>query len=383
MRCWSISSLLAFALTLGAAVAAQTAKPGDYHFAPGDVIEVTVSPQRSFDRTITVQPDGKVSYPIVGQIQVAGLTVSQLAEKLRSELNHDLVDPVVSVSLREAGKREVGRVSLLGAVRNVGGVDIKAGSTLAEALAGAGGATPLADLHRVTITHPDGSVNTVDLSQSEKTGRLDRNVTLQPGDIVVVPEGVRPSVLVLGELVKPGSYEIQAGARLLDAIQSAGGLTLEADLRRVTLARSGAAGSQVLDLEPLLKQGETKTTDLNVLLTAGDTIFVPKTEQQIYVLGSVTKPGVYPIKPTDRVVDILVQASPVQGSSKVVLVRKGNDGQPVATSIDLKQMLEHGDATHNELLRPGDMLYVPEKKARRSTSENLGLLYPLLYLFRL
>src|SRR5688572_11193681 len=59
----------------------------DYRFAAEDVIEITVSPQSSFGRTLTVQPDGKISYPIAGQVEVVGLTVEQLAKKLQEALN--------------------------------------------------------------------------------------------------------------------------------------------------------------------------------------------------------------------------------------------------------------------------------------------------------
>ena len=113
-------------------------------------------------------------------------------------------------------------------------------------------------------------LTTVDMSQSGKTGRLKENVKLQPGDIVIVPEGARPSVLVLGEVTKPAPYELQPDARLLDAILLAQGMTPEADLRRVMLTHAGEVGSQTLNLEPLLKQGDTTNRDLNVVLRPGD-----------------------------------------------------------------------------------------------------------------
>src|SRR5262249_4998638 len=177
-----------------------TAPPAEYRFAPGDVIDVTVTPQRAFDRTITVQPDGKISFPRVGQLQAAGLTLAELEAKLQEGLDHDLVDPHVTVSLKDAGKQSGLRVSVLGAVRVPGVLEIKEGRPPAGALATAGGPAPLADLRRVTITRADRSVVTVDLAQTDKTGRLDSDVALQPGDFVVVPQGAPPTVLILGEV---------------------------------------------------------------------------------------------------------------------------------------------------------------------------------------
>jgi polysaccharide biosynthesis/export protein len=380
MKCWQLLTMI---VALVAAARPGAAAPAaDYHFAPGDVIEVTVAPQNGFDRTITVQPDGKISYPVVGPLQVAGLTVAELAEKLRRGLNRDLVDPVVTVTLREAGKREVGRISLLGAVRNPSGMEIKEGTTLTEVLATGGGATSDADLRHVKITHADGSFTTVDLS----TGRVDRTAVLQPGDIVVVPEGPPATVLVLGEVVKTGPYPIPRDARLMDAIAQAGGLTEKADLSRVTLTHSGTSDTQTLDLQPLLRQGNTADSELNVKLQPGDTVFVAQTTQQVYVLGNVAKPAIYPLKPNERVLDALVEAGGAgPGVDKAVLVRPNGTAKPLIKKLDLKRIMASGDMKENEVLQPGDRLFVPDKKSHQSPGGLLNLLYPLtsvFYLFR-
>src|SRR5437763_16351199 len=89
-----------------------TAEPPEYRFAPGDVIDVTVAPQHAFDRTLIVQPDGKISYPVVGQLQAQGMTVAQLSQQLQAGLNRDLVNPRVTISLKELNRQAVPRVSV-------------------------------------------------------------------------------------------------------------------------------------------------------------------------------------------------------------------------------------------------------------------------------
>lgn len=378
MRGWLWTALLGV-LVAGIGAPAARAESEDYRIGPGDVIEVTVAPQSKFDRTVTVQPDGKLSFPLVGQTQAAGLTVAQLQEKLRQGLDRELVDPQVTVSLKEWNKKAAGRVSLYGAVRSPNGYEIKDGTTVAELITSAGGPTPKADLHRVTITRGDHSVLTVDLSQTETTGRLERDVVLKPGDFVVVPEGGSPTVMVVGEVTKPGPVTIEGGARLMDAIALAGGPTPKADWRRVTLARQGAE-KQTLDLEPLMRQGDTSKAALNAPLQPGDTILLPETDQQVYVFGRVVKPDIYPLKPNERVLDVLLQAGGAAGDgdiSKAVLVRRGENGQPVPKPLDLKKIIQKADMSENELLRPGDLLFVPDKKTRRPAGEILNLLYPL------
>src|SRR5437870_5484044 len=125
MRGWQLLTIVGGWMTVSGALgdrsaATPAAPPPNYCFAAGDVIEVTVSPQRSFDRVVTVEPDGKISYPLLGRFPVAGLTVERLAHKIRERLNRDLVDPQVTVSVKEMNRRAVGRVSLLGEVTKPG-----------------------------------------------------------------------------------------------------------------------------------------------------------------------------------------------------------------------------------------------------------------------
>src|SRR5690242_20019558 len=138
MKCsWLVTFLLITSLKTALGVSASPA-PADYRFAPGDVIDVSVTPQKGYDRAITVQPDGKISYPLAGQLQAAGLSVEELAQKLHDGLKRELRDPLVTLSLKELNKQAVRRVSLLGAVRNPGVFEIKDGTGLAEILASGG-----------------------------------------------------------------------------------------------------------------------------------------------------------------------------------------------------------------------------------------------------
>jgi polysaccharide export outer membrane protein len=192
-------------------------------------------------------------------------------------------------------------------------------------------------------------------------------------------------VLVLGEVAKPGSYEIHGEMRLLDAISQAGGPTPKAELRRATLARPGVAGTRSLDLEPLLAGKEATNPEFNLLLQPGDTLVLPETQQQVYVLGSVARPDLYPIRPGDRILDAFTRSGGTTAGdiSRAVLVRRDMDGQPVARHLDLRKMMTKADMSENELLQPGDVLFVPDKKQpRRNILETILPLTTLFNLFR-
>jgi protein involved in polysaccharide export with SLBB domain len=274
----------------------------------------------------------------------------------------------------------------LGAVHSPGEFEVKGATTVAELLASAGGPSQRGNLRQVTITRTDGSVEVVDLTQTAKTGRVQRELTVQAGDIVVVPTGAPQTVLVLGEVQKPGSYEFPPDARLLDALALAGGATARADLRRLRLAHAGQAGAQILDLQPLLLHGDTSNPELNVLLQPGDTVFVEETDQRVYVFGRVAKPDLYAIGPNDRVLDVLLRAggvTPDADLSRAVLVRRDDQNRPITKPLDLKKLMARGDMTANELIRPGDLIFIPDKRKKGSVLDSLSLILPITSLFTL
>jgi polysaccharide export outer membrane protein len=356
--------------------------PASYLFEPGDVIDVTVSSHQGYDRTITIQPDGRVYLPVAGEIVAAGLTAPQLAARIQKGLTVELVDPEVAVSLKELNHGLMRRVSVLGAVKSPGVFELKQRSSLAEMLAAAGGPTPVADLRHVTITHGSGGNKAVaDLSRTPGAGDAGSEQVLEPGDVVFVPEGVPPVVMVLGEVAKPGSYTLQGVMRLMDALSLAGGPTTKADLRRVAVTHAGKTQEELLDVQEFLTTGQPGNSDSNILIQPGDTIILPESQHKFYVIGEVNKAEAYPLKPKERLLDAVTAAG---GStheadlSRVMLVRKDAKGQAVARRVDIKRMMNHGDMAGNELLQEGDVVFVPNRKPPRDLT---NFLYPLSGLF--
>jgi polysaccharide biosynthesis/export protein len=344
--------------------------PANYVFVPGDVLEVTVTSHTGYDRTITIQPDGRIQFPVAGELVAAGLTSTELAARLQEGMRRELIDPQVTVSLKELNRGLLRRVSVFGAVKTPGTYELKERSTLAEILATAGGPTPIADLSHIRITHTDGGQQVVSLAHVARTGDLGNNALLQPGDLVLVPEGAPSTVLVLGQVLKPGSYELQGEMRVMDALSQAGGPTPQADLAHVRLTREGQV--QVADLRSLASgtqaspspAGTAPDLAANLSLRPGDTIVVPESDNQVYVLGDVTKPDAYRLRAGDRVFDVLTRAGGPGSKAdthKAVLMRRDEHGQPAAQHLDLARMLQKGDMRQNMALQPGDVILIPSK----------------------
>ena len=235
-----IATLVALALLQAppapAAPDPQTAPPavapatvGDYEVGPGDVLEVAVYGNDDVSRIPTVQTNGSISMPLIGEIQVAGLTVAEVQRKITNLLEKDyLVKPQVEVKVREYNSQYV---SVVGEVNSPGRKPLRGRTRLIDLLSEAGGFKPTASAE-VMVTRTDGTFGdgqksiTVRLSRSASPSGQDLvnlEMPLKNGDIITAfPKAY---VTVDGEVSRPGRYAIEADLTVTGAVSLAGGLT--------------------------------------------------------------------------------------------------------------------------------------------------------------
>ena len=160
----------------------------DYVIGPEDMLMITVWKNDALSRTLPVRPDGKVSLPLLHDVQAAGLTAMQLRDKLASAFGEFMPNPEVSVTVMEVRSY---RVSVLGEVQKPGVLQLKADTTVLEAIALAGGFRDFASPGKITILRKDSNGATQKIrfnyNRVVKDNRSEDNVTLKSGDVVVVP----------------------------------------------------------------------------------------------------------------------------------------------------------------------------------------------------
>ena len=159
----------------------------EYIIGPDDLLQVSVWKNETMSRTLPVRPDGKISLPLLDDIQAAGLTPLQLRDKIAAALAEFMPNPEVAVSLIEVRSY---RVSVLGEVQKPGVLQLKAPTTVMEALALAGGFKDFASPSKIIIFRKDGSGQTQRLrfNYNRAIGNGgEENVSLKSGDVVVVP----------------------------------------------------------------------------------------------------------------------------------------------------------------------------------------------------
>jgi polysaccharide export outer membrane protein len=159
----------------------------DYVIGPEDVLQVSIWKNEAMSRTLPVRPDGKISLPLLHDITAAGLTPLQLRDKIAAALAEFMPNPEVSVSVMEVKSY---RVSVLGEVLRPGVLQLKAPTTVLEALALAGGFKDFASPSKIVIFRKDGAGQTQRLrfNYNRAVGSAgEENISLKSGDVVVVP----------------------------------------------------------------------------------------------------------------------------------------------------------------------------------------------------
>jgi polysaccharide biosynthesis/export protein len=165
----------------------QPASLGEYPIGPDDVLLVDVWKRPELSREITVRPDGFISLPLVKDVAASGLSASSLSQVLREKFKEFVEDPEVSVIVKTANSY---KIYVLGKVTNSGMFTAKTPVSVVQAIAMAGGFTPFAKTGKLVILHRiAGKDQRVEVNYDEiMDGRHpEKNVTLRPGDTVIVP----------------------------------------------------------------------------------------------------------------------------------------------------------------------------------------------------
>lgn len=405
----------------------------DYVLGAGDrlSLEVFRIPEYSGDYEVLVS--GQLSLPMIGQVAVAGLTLEQAQNTIAQAYAARLRRPIVNLVLLEPRPLRIG---IAGEVTNPGSYTLPREGTqfpaLATALENAGGITQSADLRQITITRLVSGgrqrVIVANLWDFLQTGDLRHNVALRDGDTVFVPtrtdfnpdeslqlaaasfaaDEARPlNIVVIGEVFRPGPYTVTGTARtgeagvpggsgttsipptVTRAIQVAGGIKPEADIRAVQVYRRTRNGEEQrlnVNLWRLLAEGRI-TED--IVLQEGDTVVIPEATAllpeeftaiaaasfspntiQINVVGEVANPGVVEVPPNTPLSQGILAAggfdSRRANTTNVELIRLNPNGTATRSAISVDFAAGLDEAT-NPLLRNNDVIIV-----NRSTSATVA-----------
>jgi len=178
-----------------------------YHLRTGDVLGVAYRYSPEYDATVSIQPDGYADFPLLGELQLSGLTVDQARERILTQANVRLNDPEISVVLKEFEKPYyvVG-----GEVGSPGRYEIRGPLTALRAVEIAGGIRDSGKANQVLLIHPindtDATTRLINIKKIMKKGDISEDAAIQPGDILIVPKTRLAKVEPYVKLANPGSY---------------------------------------------------------------------------------------------------------------------------------------------------------------------------------
>jgi polysaccharide biosynthesis/export protein len=158
-----------------------------YIIGAEDVLDINVWKEPDMTRIVPVRPDGKISLPLINDVQAAGSTPQQLADAVKEKLRKFLTEPQVTVIVTQINSQ---RVYVMGEVLRAGAFPLIPGMTVLQALANAGGFTTFANVKKIHVLRTvNGKRSELPFNYREvlNGGSEDQNIKLEPGDTVVVP----------------------------------------------------------------------------------------------------------------------------------------------------------------------------------------------------
>ena len=183
--------LRALALCLGLLLVSHPALAdsgeGPYLIEAGDVLEISVWQEENLQRVAAVRPDGRLSFPLVGDVPARGKSVEEVQAEITTRLQKFIPDPVVTVAVQQLSGNVI---YVIGKVNRPGNVPVVRKVDVVQALAMAGGMTPYAAANKIHILRrEDGHQSAIPFAYGdiEKGEKLEQNILLQAGDVVVVP----------------------------------------------------------------------------------------------------------------------------------------------------------------------------------------------------
>ena len=360
--------------------ATESTSTNFYTLGTNDVLEIRLWGYPELTTSTVVQPDGMISLPLNGQIIAAGKTLTELRIEIADELKKILTSlgtDQVSLTLINFGTINI---SVLGEVKNPGIYPLTGRVDVLKAISAASGLTDKAGLVNATIIRKDQVTLPVDLEKLFLQNDLSQNYTLESGDSLYIPKAFTiTNIYIAGEVNSPGLYSLEGKVDILKAISACKGVTEKANLKDALITKLDNKTIPV-DLEKLFLQNDLTQ---NYLLESGDSLFVPLSlENNIYVLGEVKSPGLYPIKDECTVVKAITLAGGYTSNARLkscVVIRRfprDEEGLKMQTitlkdvkiirekyeqviEINLVKILKDGELDQNIVLQPRDIVFLP------------------------
>src|SRR5690554_1531190 len=334
--------------------------PANYVLGAGDQIIIDVWGDSELNVQYTIAPDGHITVPGIGRIQLSGMNVKQAESRIRTQFSTiysdlDSSEPHTFLAISVGNVRTI-KVNVMGEVRTPGTYTLSSFSSAFHAMYAAGGTTNIGSLRNIRIFRAGRQAAEIDLYEYLMKGNSMSDITLQDGDIVMV-EPFGSLAQVIGEVRRPMWYEMKPDETLEDLIRYSGGFSGNAYTAALTLIRSGEEKLEAYTLS----QPEYSTFQIK----DGDRVEVnnilDEYANMVEITGSVYRPGRYAIG--DKIItarDLLEVALGTTGDAylqRALLYRENDDLTRSMESFNVSDLMS--GRINDITLKKNDLLHIP------------------------
>lgn len=356
------------------------ATPVNYRLGPGDQLQIEVWGASEANITQKVTPDGYISIPDVGPINVNGLTVQAATNKIKGKLSQiysGMASSNVNLSTNvkvSLGQIRTIQVNIMGEVVRPGTYALSSFSTVFHALYKAGGISQLGSLRNIRVVRGGKTVATVDVYDYILHGRSHSDIRLQEGDVIIASP-YEALVLIEGKIKRPMYYEMKSSESIRTLINYAGGFSNDAYTTAVTVNRNNAREKTLCTVDEM-NYGIFKVKDGDVVSVGA---ILDRYDNRIEVKGAVYRPGYYELgKEIQTVRELIERADGLLEdafTNRAVLHRENPDKSLEVISVNVKGILD-GNAP-DIILQKNDVLFIPSvyDLEAKGTLEILGEVY--------
>tara|TARA_B100000963_G_scaffold361723_1_gene399000 strand:+ start:2570 stop:4387 length:1818 start_codon:yes stop_codon:yes gene_type:complete len=360
----------------------------------GDVIEIQLIGQQNYNNEFALKRDGSINLPDIGKISLAGLSMSDASSLIKAKVSSSFIGTEAYISLTSV--RDI-NVLVSGNAFNPGIYTVSGNSNLLHVLGVAGGINEYGSFREINLIRDQKIIETLDMYDVLIRGTYNSQVSLRSGDTIFITP-VKNIVSIDGAVKIPAKYEVEDEQNLMEVIEFANGISVDADLSNIFLDRILDGKVKSLPIQSI-KQFN------NIIANDGDKIFVRKHSfRSVNIEGAVMKPGRYLVAEGESIKDLINKsggytenaypygavyenqtALSINKMAKDILYTKFIDniitvsqknptgGFDLSSVIELTQTLKDttpngrividliNEAGESLVIKDGDMLTIPEK----------------------
>ena len=335
------------------------ATPRNYVLGAGDEVIIDIWGDNAATIREEISPDGTINIESLGLVNLSGKTISEAKRYLRRQLSRiyaglDQADGVNDMELSLGQSRTI-QVHVMGEVKYPGSYTLSAFATVFHALYSAGGVSDIGSLRKIMLNRGGHNVAVLDVYDFIMNGRSKGDVTLEEGDVIVVP-AYEQLVELTGTVKRPMRYEMKNGETVKDLFAYAGGLSNKAYTRSIRIQRQNGNENEICTVRKD-QFGTFPTMD-------GDAIeiepILERYSNRIEIKGAVYRPGSYQLGAINTIKQLIIAADGLTGdafTNRAVLQRENEDLTRSVLSVDVKDIMN--GTISDIVLQKNDILYIP------------------------